>query len=100
MHSERPRSAGNCPYCGAEPGRAHNDMCGLKNIPWEEDVSERSSITAEDKIAVIKREIALRMLVYPRRVQEGKMKPDKADFEIKVMQEILADYRGLNASRT
>lgn len=59
-------------------------------------MSERSAITVEDKIAVLKREIALRVVVYPGRVKDGKMKPDKADYEIKVMQEILADYRGMN----
>lgn len=55
-----------------------------------------TTITTEDKIAALKREIAMRMVVYPGRVSQGKMKQDKADFEIRVMQEILADYRGVN----
>lgn len=59
-------------------------------------MSERTAITTEDKIAAIKRELALRQLVYPGYVRAGKMKADKAAHEIKVMQEILADYRGLN----
>lgn len=61
-------------------------------------MSERTAISTEDKIAVIKRELALRSVIYPKQVQSGGMTPDKADFEIKVMQEILADYRNLNGS--
>jgi hypothetical protein len=30
----RPMEAGNCPYCGAEPGNDHSSMCGLHGVPW------------------------------------------------------------------
>jgi hypothetical protein len=55
---------------------------------------EDFTITRADKIAALKREIALRKTVYPRRVEEGKMTPNKAAHEIVVMQAILHDYIG------
>lgn len=45
-----------------------------------------------DKIAALRREIALRRNVYARRVSDGKMKPQDRDREIGVMEAILADY--------
>jgi hypothetical protein len=35
----RPRSAGNCPFCGAEPGKEHSSTCGLRNVPWSDEQS-------------------------------------------------------------
>jgi hypothetical protein len=46
-------------------------------------------ITIEDQIASVEREINLRRRVYPRWVSEGKMKQDKADREIAVMEAVL-----------
>jgi hypothetical protein len=51
-------------------------------------------ITRGDKIAALKREIALRKVVFPPRVKAGRMPEKKADFEIAVMEAILHDYIG------
>jgi hypothetical protein len=46
----------------------------------------------DDKIKALKREIALRKRVYPRRVQTHQMSQAAADWEVEVMQSILDDY--------
>ena len=51
-------------------------------------------ITREQKIAAIRREIALRRNVYPHRIQMGRMSLEKATQEIDVMEAILLDYVG------
>ena len=51
-------------------------------------------IMCEQKIAAIRREIALRRNVYPRRIQMGRMTQEKAKQEIDVMEAILHDYVG------
>ena len=48
--------------------------------------------TRDQKIAALRREIALRQAVFPGRVRIGKMKQADADREIAVMEAILADY--------
>lgn len=50
-------------------------------------------ISDDEKLACIEREIAMRMRVYPRRVESGRMKQAKADAEIATMQSIADDYR-------
>jgi hypothetical protein len=50
-------------------------------------------IEAVDKLRCIEREIAMRKAVYPKWVASGRMKQDKADREIAVMESIAADYR-------
>ena len=57
-------------------------------------------ITREDKIAAIRREIALRKNVYPKRIEMGRMSKDKANREIEVMEAILHDYIGPEPSLT
>jgi hypothetical protein len=52
-----------------------------------------SEISIEDKISCIKRELVLRLTVYGRKVEAGKMRPDVAAREIAVMKAILEDYR-------
>ena len=44
--------------------------------------------TTEDLIACVEREITMRKKVYPRWVEQRKMKADKADWEIAAMEEI------------
>jgi len=46
--------------------------------------------TLAEQIACVKREIALRVNVYPKRVRQGLMKQDNADREIAVMRDVLA----------
>ena len=47
--------------------------------------------TAE-KLVALKREVALRRRVYPKWVKDGRMKIRDAEYQIKVMEEIVADY--------
>lgn len=49
-------------------------------------------ITLADKFACVQRELALRKNVYPRWVEQNRMKADKAAREIAVMKAIVADY--------
>jgi hypothetical protein len=46
----------------------------------------------KDKLRAARRELLLRRSLYPRRVQEGKLKQEVADHEIMVMEAIVADY--------
>ena len=57
-------------------------------------------ITRTDKIAALKREIALRKIVFPKRIKMHLMTPEKADQEIAVMVAILHDYIGPEPSQT
>ena len=57
-------------------------------------------VTHTDKIAAIKREIALRKNVYPRRIQMERMTEEKAKHEIEIMEAILQDYIGPEPSQT
>lgn len=45
--------------------------------------------TLADMIACARREVAMREVVYPRRVAEGKMKRATADRELEMMRAIL-----------
>jgi len=47
--------------------------------------------TAADKLAAVRREIAMRRRVYPRWVENKRMTQSKADEEIAVMEAIAAD---------
>ena len=51
-------------------------------------------IRRDDKIAALKREIALRKNVFPKRIERQVMTQEKADHEIAVMVAILYDYIG------
>ena len=46
-----------------------------------------------DKRRCIQRELRMRRAVYSSRVERGSMTQEEADREIKLMEEILADYR-------
>jgi len=43
-----------------------------------------------DQIAEVKREIALRERVYPKWVEAGRLKQDKADRQLAIMRAVLA----------
>jgi hypothetical protein len=53
-----------------------------------------AEITNEQKIAALRREIALRRNVYKIRIERGKMPKEAAAHEIAVMEAVLADYQG------
>lgn len=52
-----------------------------------------SMASATDKRKCIQRELRMRRTVYSSRVQRGAMTQEEADREIKLMEEILADYQ-------
>lgn len=49
--------------------------------------------SAQQKLEAVERELGFRRRVYERRVSEGKMSRQKADYEIGVFESIAADYR-------
>lgn len=53
------------------------------------------TITAEDKLKCVQRELMMRRRVYERRVADGEMSRDFADEQIRVMQSIVEDYEKL-----
>jgi len=56
-----------------------------------------SLVSTADKVACLRRELALRRNVYAHRVKRRLMDPAQADREIEVMAEILADYESVQA---
>lgn len=46
-------------------------------------------ITIDEQINEVKREIAMRNKVYPKRIEAGSMPKSKADFQILVMEAVL-----------
>lgn len=50
------------------------------------------TFSTDDKRAALEREIRMRKRVYPRWVQEGRMRAEVAEREIRLMEAILADY--------
>lgn len=48
--------------------------------------------STEEKIKALQRELALRRAVYARRVEEGKMTREQAEYEISIFEDILNDY--------
>jgi hypothetical protein len=48
------------------------------------------SITLVEQITCARREIAFRERVYPRFIEQGKLKPDKAEHELAAMRAVLA----------
>ena len=56
-------------------------------------------ITRDHKIAALKREIALRKNVFPKRIERQVMTQEKASHEIAVMEAILHDYIGPEPSQ-
>ncbi len=51
------------------------------------------TFTDRDKADEAKREVAMRRRVYPRWVQDGRMKQADADRKIAIMEAIATDYR-------
>jgi hypothetical protein len=50
-------------------------------------------MTEADKLQCVERELRYRKQVYPRWVAAGKMKAEQAEWQIKVMESIVLDYR-------
>jgi len=51
------------------------------------------SITIQDKLTCVVRELGYRRRVYPRLIANNKMGQSQADKEIKLMEAIVDDYR-------
>lgn len=52
-------------------------------------------ITIDEQIAEVRREIAMRQRVYPKRIEAGSMQKSKADFQILVMEAVLISLQDL-----
>ncbi len=48
--------------------------------------------SSKAKLAEVRREIAMRKNVYPRHIASGKLKQEKADEQVAIMEEIAEDY--------
>jgi hypothetical protein len=57
-------------------------------------------ISIEDQIKAAERELAMRRRVYPRRVDDGKMTPEKSVHEIAAMEAIIETLKGLAPALT
>lgn len=55
------------------------------------------TFTAQQKRESVERELAMRRRVYPRWIDAGRMSSEKAAHEIAVMEQIVEDYRKLEA---
>lgn len=66
------------------------------NVPADVPAAQRPvpCFSPAEKIAALKREIAMRKAVYPGRVKRDQMTQEAADHQIGVMTEILHDYLG------
>ena len=53
------------------------------------------NFTATEKLEAARREIKWRRKVFPNRVQTKRMTPHEADYQIKIMEAIAADYERL-----
>lgn len=51
-----------------------------------------SQFSAKEKFMCALREVALRRKVYPRLIQSEQLRPDLAEREIAIMQEIASEY--------
>ena len=52
----------------------------------------KTMISNEDKLKCVKRELAMRLNVYPKWIQSGRMKLEQSTHEISVMRAIVEDY--------
>lgn len=52
-------------------------------------------MSLDNQIACVKREIAMREIIYPKRVAAGKMREDRAREELKAMREVLETLKTL-----
>lgn len=52
-------------------------------------MSDLFSVSIDEEILCVRRELAMRERVYPRFVADGRMKPDRAEREIATMRSIL-----------
>ena len=55
------------------------------------------SYSAEQKLAALRRELKYRMRVFARRVVEGSMTQQTADYEMDIIHAMIADYEALAA---
>jgi hypothetical protein len=51
------------------------------------------TITIDDKLQCVVRELGYRNRVYPRMVEQKKMSQTQANYELRVMESIVEDYR-------
>lgn len=59
-----------------------------------EPTDQPREFTREEKLKAVAREIALRRIAYPRRVEARQMKQADADYQLAIMVAIAKDYGG------
>lgn len=55
-------------------------------------MSDEPQYTFDEKLEAVKRELSFRRHVYPRRIQNGSMTRELASRQIRIMEQIVADY--------
>ena len=63
-------------------------------------MSDLFPITLDEMIREVEREIALRRRVYPNWIASGRLKRDKAERQIKVMEAVTAELNLMRRTRT
>lgn len=53
------------------------------------------TFTATEKLEAVDREVKYRVVVYTRRIAEGKMTKEMADYQVAIMRAIASDYHAL-----
>lgn len=59
---------------------------------------QNAALRIKEQIACVKREITMRLRVYPRLIAAGKMTPTKADYEVGAMRAVLATLETVAAT--
>jgi hypothetical protein len=76
-------------------GKKHETLDVATNMLTPFVEGEPPAISLGHQIAAVKREVAMRESVYPKRVEAKAMSQDKADFQIAAMKAVLATLEGL-----
>ena len=64
---------------------------------WRKDTDDAATqVPTAAKVKALQRELALRRALYPKQVAAGTMKQIEADYQIEVLEAILADYLKLS----
>lgn len=65
-----------------------------------EPVTFTVTVTLEQQIAAVAREVKMRQSAYPRFIEAGRLSQQKADYELAAMKAVLTTLQGLKESAT
>lgn len=60
------------------------------------DLFGPAPVTIQDMMGCAQRELHMRRRVYPRLVAQGKMRPDEAELETRIMEAIVGHFESLH----